>query len=90
MDDGDGLIVKKGVGALTANRARTRFKYALRGTGLTKVVLKQLSQPGKFLLKASAKKWFSAAAANQPAGNTTLTVTIGNQCFSHIVTKKTE
>jgi hypothetical protein len=33
-------------------------------------------------------KWFSAAAANQAAADTTLTVTIDGQCLSHVVTKK--
>jgi uncharacterized protein YidB (DUF937 family) len=37
-----------------------------------------------------AKKWLSTGAANQAADATTLTVTIGGQCLSHVVTKKSE
>ena len=35
-----------------------------------------------------AKKWFTASAANEPATETTLTVTVGGQCFTHAATKK--
>jgi hypothetical protein len=37
-----------------------------------------------------AKKWFSAGVANQATADTTLTVTIGGQCLSHVVTKKSD
>jgi Tol biopolymer transport system component len=96
LDDTDGVtlnnIVKKGVGALTANKKRTLFKYAIRGNGLTNVTLTKLTGAlaGQFRLTASAKKWISAAAAKQSAANTTFTVSIGNQCFQHVVTKKVD
>jgi hypothetical protein len=96
LDDTDGVklnnIVKKGVGALTANKKRTVFKYAIRGNGLTNVTLTKLSGAlaGQFRLTASAKKWVSAAAATKPADKTKLTVSIGSQCFQHVITKKVD
>ena len=41
-------------------------------------------------LSVKARRWFSADDANQPAASTTLTVTIGGQCFAHVVTKKSD
>jgi hypothetical protein len=43
-----------------------------------------------FQLLVKSKRWFTAGAAEQPAMNTDLTVTIGGQCFTHVVTKKTD
>jgi hypothetical protein len=37
-----------------------------------------------------AKGWFTAAAANRPAAETLLTVTIGRECFSSPATKKSD
>jgi hypothetical protein len=41
-------------------------------------------------VQVKAKRWFTAAQANQPASDTTLTVTIGAQCFTHVVTQKVD
>jgi 5-hydroxyisourate hydrolase-like protein (transthyretin family) len=46
--------------------------------------------PGMFKLQIATKKWFTAAQANRPAAETVFTVTIGSQCFSRAVTKKTD
>lgn len=46
--------------------------------------------PRMFKLQIATKKCFTAAQANRPAGETTVTVTFGSQCFSHVVRKKTD
>jgi hypothetical protein len=67
-----------------------RFKSTL--DGLQNVQLKDLSprKPGQFKLNLKAKHWFSSADANQPAAVTFLTVQVGNVCFTHVTTKKTD
>ena len=60
-----------------------------------KVQLKSLEakQPGMSQIIVKSKRWFSAAAANDPApgANTRLTITVGGtQCYTHVVTKKTD
>jgi hypothetical protein len=46
----------------------------------------------KLQIVAKSKRWFTAAAANDPTpANTRLTVTIGPaQCYTHAATKKTD
>jgi hypothetical protein len=96
LADGDSpVIVREGLGALPPV-GKAPFKKWLRKTkfktGVTQVQLKKAgaSQPGVFKLSVKAKRWFTAAAANQPAGSTDLTVTIGTQCFRIPVTKKSD
>jgi hypothetical protein len=56
----------------------------------TSGAMKTLLQACASTLVVKAKHWFTAAAANDSAENTHLTVTIGAQCFTHVVTKKTD
>ncbi len=87
LDDGDGLIVTQNVGALTAQgQSGTRWKLKLKGNGLRLVAL--TDKGAQMRVKFTAKKWFTAAAANQSAASTRLTITIGPQCFTHAVTQK--
>jgi hypothetical protein len=77
------------VGALRPlGRSGTKWQYKFSGNGLRKVVLKNAG--ATMQVKVAAKKWFTAAAANQSAADTRLTITIGTQCFTHVVTKKTD
>ena len=70
-------------------RNETRWRFKTKALGLQKVQVKLLPKtPGKALLTAKAKQWFSAAAANRPTAETLLTVTIGSGCSSSPVTKK--
>ena len=71
-------------------KAGTLWLYKVRALGLQKVHLKAMAptRPGLFRVGVRAKRWFTAAAANQPAASTTLTVKVGTSCFSHVVTKK--
>jgi hypothetical protein len=48
--------------------------------------LQKTKVAGAFKVSVKAKRWFTAAAANEPASSSTLTVTIGTQCFSVPVT----
>jgi len=53
-----------------------------------KAAVSRLRQPGTYRVQVSARRWFSAAAANQPAAGTQLIVTIGSECFAPVVTRK--
>mgnify|MGYP003694800609 CR=1 FL=1 len=55
------------------------------GNGLKKVQIRDLGTTLR--LKVLAKGWF-IAGASQPAANTRLTITIGSQCFSNVVTRR--
>jgi len=92
LDDRDSApIALESVGALPPKgTSGKQWQFQTKDDGLKKVSLKSLAprHPGKFVLGVTAKHWFTAAAANQPATDTTLTVTIGGQCFTHAATKK--
>lgn len=66
--------------------------WRYRGDRVKSIVLKDLGprQPGKFLLKLTARDWFPPTLANQPAAFTTLSVTVGEQCFAQTATKKVD
>lgn len=74
------------------NRPGTRWSFAAKGDGLRKVSIKSLAprHPGRFRLSLGARRWFTAAAAELPAADTAITVTIGSRCVSEPVTKKPE
>ena len=89
--DGNGTIASQNIGRLPPKGGKgTKWQYKAKGDGLNLVMLKDLSRtaPGAFELKVKAKHWFSAAAADQSASTTTLVVTVGHQCLSHVVTDK--
>jgi len=66
----------------------TTWLYKTLTDGLKKVLLKRLpGEPGKFKLKVKAVRWFGAAA-DRPASETTLSVTIGGSCATHVATSK--
>jgi hypothetical protein len=93
LDDGDTQpIAERTLRAVPASGSSgTQWKFKSK-SGLTQVQLKNVNAklPGMFALQVQSKKWFSAADANDTAENTRVTVTIGNQCFMHAVTKKTD
>jgi hypothetical protein len=95
LDDTDSHpIVRQDVGPLqpTKGSKGKQFVFKAKSVGLRTVRLANLGpkNPGQFRVALRAHRWFSAADANQPAADTTLKVQIGNQCFSHVVTKKTD
>jgi hypothetical protein len=85
-------IASQNVGALPAlGSSGKKFQFRTIADGVQKVGLKNLAprQPGKFKLAVKARHWFSAAAANQSVpANTSLTVRIGNRCYTHVATRK--
>ena len=92
LDDGDSNpIVRRVLQTLppSGNTGR-RFRFFSKLPGLQVVRLRDLSpsRPGSFQLNVKARQWFTAAEANDTAANTLLTVTIGSQCASHVVTRK--
>ena len=84
-------IVRQGVGQLQpTGKLGKQFLFKTKALGLRTVRLTDLSpkHPGQFRVTVRARRWFSAGDANQPAADTTLKVQIGDQCFTHVVTKK--
>jgi YVTN family beta-propeller protein len=73
-----------------AGTSGTKFRFRTTADGVQRVELKNLApkQPGTFRLTVKTKRWFTAAAANQPATSTDVTVQIGTLCFPHAATKK--
>lgn len=96
LADGDSpLIARTTLGAL-APIGKPPFKKWLRKasgkTGVLQVKLQSRGsrQPGLWKLGLKAKRWFTADAADQPAGATYLTIGVGTQCFRVAATKKSD
>jgi hypothetical protein len=84
-------IAAQNVGALPAiGSSGKKWQFRTIADGVQKVGLKNLAprQSGKFKLSVKARHWFTTAAANQPAANTSLTVKIGTRCYTHAATRK--
>ncbi|MCW5893478.1 MAG: hypothetical protein KIT14_23430 [bacterium] len=84
-------IAVAAVGALPPKgRKGTQWSYKVKTPGLQQVTLVAGGKktPGRFKLVAKAKRWFTAAAADQPAAASEVRITIGDRCFRQVVTKK--
>ncbi|MBY0274236.1 hypothetical protein K2Z84_02755 [Candidatus Binatia bacterium] len=94
LADGDSdPIVLTSVGALPAKgKSGKTWTFTSKTDGVKRVALVDDTKkhPGMFKITIATKKWFTAAQANQPASSTVVTVTIGSQCFSHELTKKSD
>ena len=94
LQDTDTVPIRnESVGALAPKgRAGRKWLFRKKGDGLKRVLLRDRGpgEPGTFLLKVKARRWFTASEANRPAGDTTVTVRIGAQCFKHVVDIKIE
>jgi hypothetical protein len=94
LDDGDTQpIARRILSELPASGGSgALWKFKSKADGIRQVQLKNLGakHPGEFQLAVKAQRWFSAAAANDAAANTRITVTIGGQCFTHAATKKSD
>src|SRR5207237_5517490 len=90
LDDSDSTpIVRQTVGSLLpVGASGTTFRFKTKAFGVQQVQLKEAGG-GMYKLVIKAKRWFTAAAANDSAANTRLTIDIGTQCFTHVVTAKT-
>jgi len=87
------LIAGQDVGVLPPQGSSgTKWRFLSTADGVQRVSLRSLGsrQPGKSKLSLKAKRWFTAAAANQPATSTELTVQIGDLCFTHAATRKVD
>ena len=92
-DSDTASIASQAVGALPPQGTSGKnWQFKTRADGVQKVKLQNLAsrQPGMFKLTVKTKHWFTAAAANQIAPDTTLTVRIGNLCFPHAATRKVD
>ena len=94
LDDGDSSpLASASLGALRPWGGSGKvWQYSARGPGVKTVLLRDLGprRPGRFQLAVLAARWFTAAAANQRAADTLLTVTIGAECVRHAATKKVD
>ncbi len=95
LDDGDSApIAERLFPALPpVGKSGATWRFKSKSLGLRQVQLKSLDpkQPGLSQIVIKAKHWFTAAQANDTAANTRLTVTVGStQCFTHVLTKKTD
>jgi len=92
-DSDTATIASQSVGTLPPQGSSVKkWQFKTRADGLQKVALQNLAprQPGMFKLSVKTKHWFTAAAANQGASDTTLTVEIGDLCFAHAATRKVD
>ena len=85
-DDSDPIVQTR---LATVPGTGTKFQYKAKPDGVRQVQIKQ-RPTGLWQVIVKSKRWFSAADANLPAASTRLTLTIGTQCFTHVVTKKTD
>jgi hypothetical protein len=93
VDSDSPSIASQTVGTLPpSGSSGKKWQFKTTADGVQRVALKDLSprKPGQFKLNLKTKHWFSSADANQPAASTFLTVQIGNVCFTHVATKKTD
>jgi hypothetical protein len=94
LGDGDtSTIASQGLGPLGAvGTSGRKWRFKTNADGVQRIVLRSLAphRPGQFRLSLKAKRWFTAAAANQSAANTLLTVQIGQRCFTHRATSKVD
>jgi len=94
LDDGDSqpIALRSLVTLPPFGKSGKTWRFKAKSEGLQMVQLKSLApkQPGMFQIIVNAKRWFTAGAANDPAASTRLTITVGGQCFTHVVTKKTD
>lgn len=94
LADGDSdRIVLTSVGALAAKGTTGKpWDFSSKSDGVKRVALVDDTKkhPGMFTIAIATKKWFCAALADRPAADAAVTVTIGSQCLSHAVTKKTD
>ncbi len=81
---GSGTVASQRIGIISPKgQSGKKWKFKVKGAGVTKVGLKDLSpiQPGAFKMTIKAKGWFSGASGTQ------LVVTVGGHCLSQVVTK---
>src|SRR5262249_10257471 len=86
-------IVQRRLPRLTPHGTPPRnWQFKSNADGLRKVLLKPLpARPEMFEVDVKAKRWFGFSnGADQAAAATSLTVTIGSQCFAHPATKKAD
>jgi hypothetical protein len=95
LDDADTTpIARRSVALAPFGSSGLRWAFRSKANGLQKVVLRDVSSndglaPGsRYQLTVKAKRWFSAAAADEAAGSTFVTVKLGDECFAAAVTGK--
>ena len=96
LEDGDSTpIVQQVVTLAPVGRSGRiwQYKAPAKTLGLEKVKLidRAPSRPGTFTVTVTAKRWFTAAAADEPAASTLFTLQLGTtRCFAHAVVSKVD
>jgi hypothetical protein len=97
LDDADSqpIAIRSLLALPPLGASGTKWRFKSKADGLQQVQLKSLEakQPGMSQIVVKTKRWFTAAAANDPTpgANTRLTITFGGtQCYTHVLTKKTD
>jgi len=91
LDDANSTPIVTGTLASVpaSGNSGSKFLYKVRTDGLQKVLIRR-KPSGAWLFSARAKHWFTAAAADDEASDTLLTVNVGTQCFTHAATLKVD
>lgn len=92
-DSDSPAIAEQNLGALPAmGRGGKAWQFKTKALGIQKLLLKSAGKqhPDEMKLTITAKTWFTASAANEPAASTSLAVRIGSHCFRLAVTKKSD
>jgi hypothetical protein len=90
-DDDSAPIASQALGPIPAlGTSGTRWRYKSKAPGVQKVKVIYRASTDTYKVVVKAKRWFTAAAANQAAADTRVTITLGTQCFTHPVTSKVD
>jgi hypothetical protein len=91
LDDTDSApLAAQSVGEVPARgTSGTRWLFKTRASGLQRVLVKDRGG-GQYKVTVRAKRWFTAAQANDTAAGTRLTLTVGTQCFTKAADVKIE
>jgi Tol biopolymer transport system component len=88
-DDDSTPIAFQALGPIPAlGTSGTKWKYKSKSPGVQTVKVIYRASTDTYKVVVKAKQWFTAAAANQPAAATRVTITLGTQCFTHPATTK--
>jgi hypothetical protein len=83
-----GTMVEQSLGTLErVGHSQKSWRFASKLDGVTLLTLQNLAprHPRQFRIKIKSRRWFTTELA---AKSSVLSVTIGNQCFAHAITRR--
>jgi hypothetical protein len=87
LEDPDGTIAARNVGRLVPRKNGRIWTFKSATDGLLRVALHTFRRRAASRIRLRAIHWFDADDVNRSAGETHLTVTIGDRCFTSPVTQ---